>query len=338
MKRLTSIAVIGLIMGVSACDMADIPGIAEKDKKTETDQAGLSLTEKIDKNGYFIGAERFDESKIPAELKDKVAVFQISLQSNDQPVLGGIIESFEPGDCTVTNIPWEDVTEGSDGSTRESISIGAPDTVSDPYTSSAEAGAAALTSDDPKSGYDCVTKRLEQFGPNKDSNFFSIVIQRSRVISLNVYANGYQSKLVTIDGSKAKFIVLNVELGEEIQDCRFEHAGHGGSVVEGSPGDQGTVDSSAPKSGSAVELPPVTNELPWSCGPISLPPVYLPPTDGPGAVCPELYAPVCALPPGPDCDGGTACPAVMPVETTYESECHMNAAKAKLIHAGECKK
>ncbi|MCA9487271.1 MAG: hypothetical protein KC548_06465 [Nanoarchaeota archaeon] len=52
--------------------------------------------------------------------------------------------------------------------------------------------------------------------------------------------------------------------------------------------------------------------------------------------CTAVYEPVCGQPPMPECLEGLACIQVMPDPQTYSNACTMNAARATLIHEGEC--
>ena len=53
--------------------------------------------------------------------------------------------------------------------------------------------------------------------------------------------------------------------------------------------------------------------------------------------CPEIYAPVCAQPPMPDCPAGAACKMVMPQPQTYSNECEMKNAGARFLYKGKCR-
>ncbi len=52
--------------------------------------------------------------------------------------------------------------------------------------------------------------------------------------------------------------------------------------------------------------------------------------------CPEIYDPVCAQPPMPECPEGMMCAQVMPPVKTYVNECEMKKDGATLVSAGEC--
>lgn len=55
-------------------------------------------------------------------------------------------------------------------------------------------------------------------------------------------------------------------------------------------------------------------------------------------VCEAVYKPVCGQPPMPVCPPGIFCTMVMPSPQTYDNECQMNKAEAKLINEGTCTK
>lgn len=59
-------------------------------------------------------------------------------------------------------------------------------------------------------------------------------------------------------------------------------------------------------------------------------------TDEASTVCPEIYNPICAQPPMPECPAGMACPQVMPQPKTYSNRCKMEAAGATFLSPGEC--
>jgi hypothetical protein len=57
---------------------------------------------------------------------------------------------------------------------------------------------------------------------------------------------------------------------------------------------------------------------------------------GADAVCTLEYAPVCGLPPMPECPAGMACIQALPPPKTYDNICMMRAAGASLNHDGDC--
>jgi hypothetical protein len=339
MKHRSNIIAMAVVLSTFSCNLSEL-GVEKADDKQDTKSEGLPLSAKLEKNGYYLDFTRFDESKIPAELKDKVAVFQIALQSGDQPVLGGRVEAFEPGNCPITDVPW--ATASAEGTTGIATA-----TIASPASEGTPAGA-ALTADAAAGTSVCADKKIEQFGPNDDSNFFSIVIKKSRIIALNVFANGYQSKIVTIDGSKAKFIVLNVDLGLAIEPCYFsqETQPDSATIPADVRGPDTSVESPAGAGGSrgaegtgsrAINIDPSAGTTPWVCGPIMLPPGPVPgPVPVPRA-CEEMYAPVCAYPGNSRCgEGGMLCPQIAPAPTTFENKCTMENAGGTIIHDGKC--
>jgi hypothetical protein len=237
----------GIMVPVVGCGGFVLPGQENGagTNKPIMSKVGAALTGDLDSKGYHLNGTQIKEEDIPVEIRNQVTLFHLVIQSEENPVLAASIKILDgnSGDCAVGTYG---VPEGAPGM----------------EIAWAEAGAAMPTTpgenDETRTNMPTVDTRpiickepkvLESFGKNETSNFISIVIKKSEKIFLVVEADGFSSKSMEIEGKKASFLVLNINLYRDWNGCTSPMPGGqgGGSsdVAIGAPTAVGAPDMMA---------------------------------------------------------------------------------------------
>lgn len=185
MKKFLVLA--GFVSIVGCSDSNLLNGEEKADKKQTSEKQPEPAEKQISLNsqGYHIQRNALTSTEVPKDVLSDSTLFHISLASNEQPILGASVEVLIEGEhrCEI-----------------------------------------GIVGEDKGDAPDCYygLQQAQKLDSNQESNFFSILVKKAKVIYLKFYADGYHIKRLRIEGSQAKFLVMNIDLQKEQMVCHHQ--------------------------------------------------------------------------------------------------------------------
>jgi hypothetical protein len=169
---------LSLIIAIIGCDL-DPTKSDDKDKSKKEIENGISEA------GFYLKDGQIELSELSEEMKKGHTLYHIALQAGDQPVVGATVKVLDTTNCNFDKVTQ--ITPIANENDQEEIGEIMPE-------------------------IPCEMKVKKEFGPNKKSNFFSLILPKGKGLEMVVEADGYAKYYLPIAKKEVEFLVLTVQL------------------------------------------------------------------------------------------------------------------------------